>query len=104
MLDRPPSPAALRARPSRRRRRDGLVPYPIDADECGLAAAPPTFWPRSPACRWAGWWEFEAPVPRSLEREKSTLYEAGLLTEPERVALVGRSGYRLEEPTHQFSR
>src|SRR5262245_16454659 len=36
MLDRPPSPAAVRAR---WRRRNGLVPRTIDVDEHGLAGA-----------------------------------------------------------------
>jgi hypothetical protein len=36
----------------------------------------------------AAWWNFEAPFPRPREREQSRLYEAGLLTEPERVELV----------------
>jgi hypothetical protein len=36
-----------------------------------------------------GWWEFEAPFPRpDSERERSTLYNAGLLTEAERVELL----------------
>jgi hypothetical protein len=38
MLDRgPPSPAAIRARKARWRRRNGLVPRRIDVDEHGLA-------------------------------------------------------------------
>jgi hypothetical protein len=39
--DRPPSltPGALRARRKRWRRRNGLVPYQIDAAECELAGA-----------------------------------------------------------------
>jgi hypothetical protein len=37
MLDRPPSPDALRARRARWRRRNGLVPRRIDVDEHGLA-------------------------------------------------------------------
>jgi hypothetical protein len=36
----------------------------------------------------AAWWEFEAPFPRPSGREQSSLYEAGLLTEEERVELV----------------
>lgn len=39
MLDRPPSPAAIRARRARWRRRNGLVPRTIDIDEHGLAEA-----------------------------------------------------------------
>lgn len=40
MLQRPlPSPAAARARRSRWRRRNGLVPRTIDVDEHGLAEA-----------------------------------------------------------------
>ena len=39
MLERPPSPAARRARRSRWRRRNGLVPRTVDVDEHGLAAA-----------------------------------------------------------------
>jgi hypothetical protein len=38
MLERAPSPAALRARRARRRRRHGLVPRTIEVDEHGLAA------------------------------------------------------------------
>lgn len=38
-LSAPPSPAAIRARRSRWRRRNGLVPYRIDADEHALAEA-----------------------------------------------------------------
>jgi hypothetical protein len=36
MLERAPSPAAVRARRARRRRRDGLVPRTVEVDECGL--------------------------------------------------------------------
>jgi hypothetical protein len=37
-----------------------------------------------------GWWEFEAPFPRpDYERERSALYEAGLLGAEERTELVG---------------
>jgi len=39
MLDRPPSPAAVRARRARWRRRHGLVPRRIDVDEHALAEA-----------------------------------------------------------------
>jgi hypothetical protein len=38
----------------------------------------------------AGWWEFEAPFPRPIGHEASALYEANLLGEEERVALVTR--------------
>jgi hypothetical protein len=36
----------------------------------------------------AGWWEFEAPFPRPDEREQSSLYLAGLLTEAETAELL----------------
>ena len=39
MLDRPPFAAAVRARRSRWRRRNGLVPRTIDVDEHALAEA-----------------------------------------------------------------
>src|SRR5262245_20389619 len=39
MLERPPTPAALRARRFRRRRRNGLVPRTIEVDEPALAEA-----------------------------------------------------------------
>jgi hypothetical protein len=35
----------------------------------------------------AAWWEFEAPFPRPYKRERSKLYEAGLLDEVERAEL-----------------
>ena len=37
----------------------------------------------------AAWWTLESPIPfPGYERQQSVLYEAGLLTEPERAALV----------------
>jgi hypothetical protein len=39
MLDRPPSPAAVRQRRKRWRRRHGFVPRTIDVDEHALAEA-----------------------------------------------------------------
>jgi hypothetical protein len=37
----------------------------------------------------AGWWTFEAPIEHpGYDRERSTLYEAGLLGEEERIELL----------------
>jgi len=64
MLDRPPSAAALRARRSRWRRRNGLVPRTIDSDENGLAEA---------LIATGRLTEAEALRPELIERELSAL-------------------------------
>jgi hypothetical protein len=64
MLLRPPSPAATRARRSRWRRRNGLVPRTIDLDEHGLAEALILSGRLS---------EQEALQPELVEREMSAL-------------------------------
>ena len=40
----------------------------------------------------AGWWDYEAPIPRPRDQdyEQAALYEAGLLTEIERADLLAR--------------
>jgi hypothetical protein len=44
--------------------------------------------PSSPGRRPQGWWTYEAPTPfPGLDRERSTLYRAGLLGEAERIEL-----------------
>jgi hypothetical protein len=64
MLDRPPSAAAIRARRSRWRRRNGLAPRTVDVDEHGLAEALILSGRLS---------EAEALQPALIERELSAL-------------------------------
>ena len=64
MLARSPSPAAVRARRTRWRRRNGLVPRRLDVDENGLAEALIASGRLS---------EAEALRPELIERELSAL-------------------------------
>ena len=44
--------------------------------------------PSAPGRRAQAWWRYDAPIPRhGIDRERSTLYAAGLLGEAEKAAL-----------------
>ena len=73
------------------RPQDELAPFP--SDEARRAAwtlhGPRLAVPSSPGRRPMAWWQYDAPIPwPGIDRERSTLYAAGLLGEEERRVLA----------------